>query len=459
MLVVCLVAAARASYCTPPSCGAPVSNYAWYGGESSTGRYVAIGGVFAVHRAGTGRDQCGAISQAGVQNVEAFLWAVRTFKTRYSTPDINIRAVAVDSCDNKNRAVQQVLNLEHCQIAFGTPPVSPSHLLAFVGADTGEQAAALALELGRLNKTLVSPAASSAFLGDITKYPYFLRTVPSDGEQAKALVALLAKRKWKHVQAVLEEGDGVAEAFRAAVAGEDICIVQTHVIPRERSSSHMKDIVRKLTAQRQTRVVVVLARPKAINELLLAAIGRRGMFTWVGGNSWYSSNVTVEGAVKNVADGAVVMALRSDNDDHSDAFMKYFEARKLDTNMYNPWMTAYWEQRFGCSVSGTGAGKCRTNLQSLEGVKIHSSVSYTIKAVDAVLNGIVRALKNGCPDNNPLCAGFVNSDRKWMAIYDKIRSDKFSKTTGDTLDTQHEIYNYRAAHDNCAGHCYVYVRH
>lgn len=460
VFAMCLVAAARASYCTPPSYGAPLSSYAWYGGESSTGRYVAIGGVFAVHRAGTGRDQCGAISQIGVQNVEAFLWAVRTFKTRYPSvsADFNIRAVAIDSCADKNRAVQQVLNLEHCQVAFGTPPVSPSHLLAFVGADNGEQAEALAHELGRLNKTLVSPAASSAFLSDIRKYPYFLRTVPSDGEQAKALVALLARRKWNHVQAVLEEGDGVGEAFRTAVAGAGICIVQIHVIPRVHTSTHMKDIVSKMTARRETRVVVVLARAKVINELLLAAISSRGMFTWVGGNSWYASNATVEGPVKNVADGAVVMALRSDNDAHSAEFKTYFDARKLDTNAYNPWMTAYWEQRFGCSVTRkAGTGKCFTSLQSLEGVKIHTSVSYTIKAVDAVLHGIVRATENTCPANNLLCTGFVNNDRKWTAIHDKIRSAKFSNTTGDTLDTQHVIYNYRAAHDNCAGHCYVYI--
>ncbi|KAI0209991.1 putative metabotropic glutamate receptor mgl-1 [Lamellibrachia satsuma] len=461
VLAACLLTVARARYCTPPSCSAPASSYAWYGGESSTGRYVAVGGVFAVHGTGSDPGHLGVIREAGVQNVEAFLWAVRTFKTRYPSASANftIRAVAFDSFTNKNLILQQVLNLEHCQLAFGTPPVSPSHLLAFVGTDTGEQAAALATELASLRKTLVSPAASNAFLSDVTKYPYFLRTVPSDGEQAKALVAMLEFRGWRYVQVVLEEGDEVGEEFRSAANNAGICIVQTQVIPKVRTSQHLADIVNKMITKKETRVVVVLAGENTINELLLKAISTRGMFTWVGGNSWGNSKRAVEGA-KNVAEGAVIVALRSDDDPNSAKFkfMDYFKARKPNTNAYNPWMTAFWEKRFACSVSGkAGTTLCRTDLQSLNSVQLATSVSYTIEAVDAILHGIARASKNACPSNDLLCSTFVNDADKWTAIHDKIRSSNFNVTTGETLDTRHVIYNFRAAHDNCANHCYKEV--
>ena len=468
VLVVCLLAVARTQYCTPPSCGAPVSSYAWYGGDSATGPYVTVGGVFAVHERGTGREQCGDVREDGIQNVEAFLWAVRTFQKRYPSvsAQFNIRAVAVDSCGDTNRAVQQVLNIEHCQVAVGVPPVSPGHLLAFVGADTTEQATALAPELARLRKTLVSPAASGAFLNDISKYPYFLRTVPSDAEQANAIVALLLLQGWRHIQVVLQEGEGVGEEFITAAVRHGICIVHTHISKKVYAASDMSDIVDRLTNTQETRIVVVLLAERDVNQLLRAAIHTRGMFTWVGGTSWGTSMTAVEG-VKNIAEGAVIVALRSNNDMESVyKFKSYFEARKPDTNAYNPWMTAFWEKRFGCSVDGRiGAQTCKTDIQSLEGFALDTSVPYTIKAVDAILHGIARARSNVCPTTSDgLCTAFVNDVNKWTVIHDKIRSVnlasvvKFNVTSGETLDTRHVIYNFRAAHDNCNTHCYVQVR-
>ena len=468
VLVVCLFAVARTQYCTPPSCGAPVSSYAWYGGDSATGPYVTVGGVFAVHERGTGREQCGDVREDGIQSIEAFLWAVRTFQKRYPSvsAQFNIRAVAVDSCGDTNRAVQQVLNIEHCQVAVGVPPVSPGHLLAFVGADTTEQATALAPELARLRKTLVCPAASGAFLNDVSKYPYFLRTVPSDAEQAKAIVALLLLQGWRHVQVVLQEGEGVGEEFLTAAERSGICIVQTHITKKVYAATDMSDIIDKLTTTQETRIVVVLLPERDVNQLLRAAIHTRGMFTWVGSNSWGTSMSAVEG-VKNIAEGAVIVALRSNNDMESVyKFKSYFEARKPDTNAYNPWMTAFWEKRFGCSVDGRiGAQTCKTDIQSLEGFALDTSVPYTIKAVDAILHGIARARSNVCPTTSDgLCTAFVNDVNKWTVIHDKIRSVnlasvvKFNVTSGETLDTRHVIYNFRAAHDNCNTHCYVQVR-
>ena len=453
---------ARSHICTPPSYDAPASSYAWYGGENSTTEeYVAVGGVFAVRVAGRGRHRCSRVyREAGVQNIEAFLWAVRTFKTRYPSASANftIRAVAFDSCADKNLMLQQVLNLEYCQLAFGTPPVSPKRLLAFVGTDTGEQAAALATELTRISRTLVSPAASNAFLSDVTKYPYFLRTVPSDGEQAKALVAMLAFRRWRYVQLVLEEGDGVGEEFRSAATDAGICIVQTQVIPKVHTSQHLADIVEKMITKKETRVVVVLAGENTINELLLKAISTRGMFTWVGGNSWGNSKRAVEGA-KKVAEGAVIVALRSDNIPNSAKFMDYFKALKVNTTDYNPWMTGFWEKRFNCTLRGKkGFTPCRTELQSLDGVQLDTFVPYTIEAVDAILHGFVRASKKACPSNDLLCSTFIKDRYKWAAIHNETRSGNFNVTTGETLDTRHVIYNFIASDDNCADYCYKEVR-
>lgn len=69
-----------------------------------------LGGIFGVHSPGTSLNNCGAIRERGLQNMEAFLWAINTFKTRYPTrlSAFNIGGLAFDSCGSSQKAMQQV---------------------------------------------------------------------------------------------------------------------------------------------------------------------------------------------------------------------------------------------------------------------------------------------------------------------------------------------------------------
>ena len=54
--------------------------------------------------------------------------------------------------------------------------------------------------------------------------------------------------------------------------------------------------------------------------------------------------------------------------------------------------------------------QCDVSAQSLAGITLDPYVPYTIKAVDAALNGIEGARRTACPGLNFLCTGFINND-------------------------------------------------
>ena len=453
--------------CTAPACSTSLP-FALLPANQSISDYLYIGGIFSVHEAGSSQYQCGKIREGGVQTMEAFFWAVRTFKERH--PDklqgIDIGAFAFDSCSTPDRAAQQVLNLETCVVGYGSPAIPPERVLGFVGPDQSSEALALAPILGEMDKILVSHAATTAEL-DGDHYPYFLRTVPSDSEQGLVIAEVLDKQKWKYVQVVHGSdtyGTTLNEAFRSEAEKRGICIVNTQIIPDGATDGNMDDIITSVVDRQETRVVVVLAKDAEAKTLLQAARreGSRRAFTWVGTNSWGTSPDIVDG-VEEYAEGAVTLTLDHSQDVVED-FEDDFEDLTPSTSIYSPWFTEYWEEHFQCYFPGSANVNsptvCNTNLQSLSGVAIDPYVPFAIMAVDALLAGISEARDNECSQTSGLCSAFLDTDEaKWALIQDKVLGVDvlgvdFDETTGGIVGVKHRVHNYRSPNQNCNDHCY-----
>ena len=53
---------------------------------------------------------------------------------------------------------------------------------------------------------VIGMSATSPVFNDKTKYPYFLRTVNDDNQQAKVIADLIKEYGWSHVMCIYEEG-------------------------------------------------------------------------------------------------------------------------------------------------------------------------------------------------------------------------------------------------------------
>ena len=404
------------------------------------------------------------------------MWALLTFRERFNNfnvlKDIQVGAVGFDTCSSGNVAVQTVLNVENCFVTYGSPTVLPANILAYVGADTSEENVLIASILGKMSKTQVSHAATSPTLSDTTRFPYFLRTVPTNVDEGAAMVGLLNRMQWKYVQLVYSAnlyGSTSAESFEKTAKSRNICIVTKQAIPLDAEASSMDAIIKTLSDNKETRAVVIMANNQYSREVLLAArrANARGVFTFIGTSSW-GDLTSVTAGVESIAEGAITITQDNTAQGLND-FSRYFETLHPDTNTHNPWFKQYWMDKFKCNLPGEPrkySSACNTTKQTLRDVQMDPFVPYTIKAVDAITKGIDDARKERCPNSNNMCTNFVNSPGKYDLIHNKIRTVNlpgisFDLTTGDTATATFKIMNFRSSRsqENCpGGHCYIQVR-
>ncbi len=478
-LLLTLLPVALGQDCTPPTPSLSAAQYALiqsHHADTTFGRYIYLTGLFPIHRAGEDPYSCrDDIDPWAIQNLEAFLWAVRTYRDRY--PDnilrgVQIGALGLDTCSSSFKMLQQVENLRGCVVGYGNPAIHPKSLLTFIGPTTNQEAIALSEYIKDNGPTVVSASATMDDLSNKTRFPLFLRTIGSEGVQMEGIVQIVKQRGWEVIQ-VLYAGDRQTRAGREALKNAantaGVCLVQEVEISRD---GDMDGVVMRLLDHDMTRGVVVLLQKPLIRQLL-AAVRRnnaQGIFTWIGTTKWADDPDVVSG-LEDVAEGAVTLSL--DTTEHTSDFVDAFYRTTPRADSDNPWFREYWSETFQCYfVGGPGENIYNTlcdpeysTSQTLRGTRIDPSVGYTVQAVDAALNGIGEARRKVCEISNSLCDDFL-VNQEWQAIHTAILEAgnpvQFNNNTGDPISTIFLIQNYKR--DNrrllCPNgdHCYQTVR-
>ena len=144
-----------------------------------------------------------------VQALEAMLYAVDLVNQRDDIlPEVTLSATLLDTCRVPEKAKRHLLELMDGDLAIEGNNHSNKdggkkrHVTAVVGAGSSDVSKEIAEMLAPMGVTQVSYGSSDPNLSDKEKYPTFLRTVPSDTEQAHVLVDLLLRYKWTYVKLV-----------------------------------------------------------------------------------------------------------------------------------------------------------------------------------------------------------------------------------------------------------------
>ena len=140
--------------------------------------------------------------------------------------------------------------------------------------------------LGLFAVPQISPSATSNLLSDKTRFPYFMRMVPPDRYQARAIIQILAHFEWTYVSAVYSRGSYGVELvarLRELAADHGVCVAGAHEVSSVTDRASFRRLVRQLHAAR-ARVVVLLVDQEEARRTLRAVreVGLAGHFTWVG---------------------------------------------------------------------------------------------------------------------------------------------------------------------------------
>ncbi|GLD49374.1 metabotropic glutamate receptor 1-like protein, partial [Lates japonicus] len=423
---------------------------------------VIIGALFSVHHQPSAEKvaerKCGDVrEQYGIQRVEAMFHTLDRINTDPNLlPNISLGCEIRDSCWHSSVALEQSIEFIRDSLISirddkdgskwcidGTPSNQPPPTKKPIAGVIGPGSSSVAIQVQNLlqlfNIPQIAYSATSIDLSDKTLFKYFLRVVPSDTLQARAILDIVKRYNWTYVSAVHTEGnygESGMEAFKELASQEGLCIAHSDKIYSNAGEKHFDRLLRKLRERLpKARVVVCFCEGMTVRGLLMAMrrLGVFGEFLLIGSDGWADRYEVVEG-YEHEAEGGITMKLQSEV---VKSFDDYYLKLRLDTNTRNPWFPEFWQYRFQCRLPGHPQENknykkvCSGNESLHENYVQDSKMGFVINAIYAMAHGLHDMHKELCPGQTGLCEAMDPIDGSKLLDY--LLKTSFRGVSGEEI--------------------------
>ncbi|KAM4522389.1 metabotropic glutamate receptor 1 isoform 2-T2 [Odontesthes bonariensis] len=423
---------------------------------------VIIGALFSVHHQPSAEKvaerKCGEVrEQYGIQRVEAMFHTLDRINSDPNLlPNISLGCEIRDSCWHSSVALEQSIEFIRDSLISirddkdgskwcidGTPSNQPPPSKKPIAGVIGPGSSSVAIQVQNLlqlfNIPQIAYSATSIDLSDKTLFKYFLRVVPSDTLQARAMLDIVKHYNWTYVSAVHTEGnygESGMEAFKELASQEGLCIAHSDKIYSNAGEKHFDRLLGKLRERLpKARVVVCFCEGMTVRGLLMAMrrLGVYGELLLVGSDGWADRYEVVEG-YEQEAEGGITMKLQSEV---VKTFDNYYLKLRLDENTRNPWFSEFWQYRFQCRLPGhpqenKNFKKVCTGNESLhENYVQDSKMGFVINAIYAMAHGLHDMHKEMCPGQTGLCEAMDPIDGSRLLDY--LLKTSFRGVSGEEI--------------------------
>ncbi|XP_067255024.1 G-protein coupled receptor family C group 6 member A [Chanodichthys erythropterus] len=293
-----------------------------YQGASAPGDII-IGGFFPIHEAvttvNTGengfsppqRPNCSKFYTKGLNQALAMIHAVEMANSSPMLRRLNITLGyrIYDTCSDVTTALWAVQDLLRPFSDCGSPTNSSytvQPITVVIGTSSSEISIAIARELNLQWIPQISYASTATILSDKSRFPAFMRTVPTDEYQTHAMVKLLKDNKWTWVGIIITDGDygrSAMESFVKHTETEGICVAFKAILPDSLADEqHLNASINKTVdiIEKNPKVNVVVSFAKSSQmKLLFERLPSKNVSNnkvWVASDNWS----TAKDILKNV---------------------------------------------------------------------------------------------------------------------------------------------------------------
>uniref|UniRef100_A0AAX7VXH1 G-protein coupled receptors family 3 profile domain-containing protein n=1 Tax=Astatotilapia calliptera TaxID=8154 RepID=A0AAX7VXH1_ASTCA len=294
---------------------------------------IILGGVFSFHTGWKDRTDTymikplntiihNCLSQLSLnfrdlQFAQAMLFAIEEINNSTDLlPGISVGYKIYDICGPDTRSIGATLALangnEIVSVPSKTTCTRPAHVQAIIGATSSSKSIAVATVIGPFFIPVISYFATCACLSDKTKYPSFLRTIPSDYYQSRALAHLVKYFGWTWVGAIRSNDDygnnGMA-TFTETAQQLGICLEYSVPFFRTDPSAKIQRIIDIIKASTSKVIVTFLTR--ADLNVLLPEFSYHNLsgYQWIGSETWIFDSRTAEMDTHHILDGAIGLSI------------------------------------------------------------------------------------------------------------------------------------------------------
>ncbi|XP_026230450.1 extracellular calcium-sensing receptor-like [Anabas testudineus] len=360
---------------------------------------ILLGGIFAFHGSWKNRKdtyqnkplplECTILNLGEFQFAQAMLFAIEEINNSTDLlPGISLGYELYDTCGSVARSVRVALALtngnEAVSVPSDVPCNRPAKVQAIIGETSSSPCMAVATVIEPFYIPLISPFATCACLSDKTKYPSFLRTIPSDYYQSRALAQLVKHFGWTWVGAVRSNDDygnnGMA-TFRETAQQLGICLEYSVSFFRTDPPNKIQKII-DIVKISTSKVIVTFLSYFDMDVLInhLSQYNLTG-YQWVGSEAWIFGSQIAEMDKHHILDGAIGLFIPK-------AHVRGMSEFIVDVKPVSLWghelFTEIWETLFSCkfkqSSSSTENQRECTGHEDLRGLQ-HSFIDMSLMPI------------------------------------------------------------------------------
>ncbi|RDD46595.1 Metabotropic glutamate receptor 2 [Trichoplax sp. H2] len=425
---------------------------------------VVLGGLFSVHfHYNPLSRKCGYISERGVKWVQAMIYTIDQINNNQNIlPNITIGFDIRDTCSSASHALEESLDFviySHLEdkrrrnallgnicgkdftpssnTYYQSPEVRNQtvassfsaipNIAAVIGGRSSRVSIAVASLLSNFDIAQISYASTSRLLSDTIQYKSFFRTVPTDENQAKAIVDIVKHFNWTYVSTVAVDdsyGRLAVSSFQKKAAAHGICIAVDQRFPSQNNKQAIREIVAALKAANSAKVIILFcAEYEAIDFLEEASNQNLTDRIFIGSDAWGDSP-KVAALRREIVQGMLGVVL---NGKHIPKFEDYLKTLNLCNNQRNPWFQQLWYAKSQQNDIAFDPSDCvippEFHLNYTDTFyRENSKVVYVMDAIYAVAH----ALHNMLECTTTYCKAFNNSQIDRTAFIKYIQNVTFN---------------------------------
>uniref|UniRef100_A0A668REZ4 G-protein coupled receptors family 3 profile domain-containing protein n=1 Tax=Oreochromis aureus TaxID=47969 RepID=A0A668REZ4_OREAU len=318
------------------------------------------------------------------QVAQAMLFAIEEINNSTDLlPGVSLGYKMYDTCGSIAQGIKVALALMNGNQIVSTAPEAPCTKPAQVQAIMGETSS---------SPCMISHFATCACLSDKTKYPSFLRTIPSDYYQSRALAYLVKYFGWTWVGAIRTNDDygnkGIA-TFTETAQQLGICLEYSVSFFRTDPYEKIQKIIDIIKASTSKVIIGFLSHFDMDVLLHEFSLNNLTGYQWIGSESWIFDSQTAEMDIYHILDGSIGLSIPKS---HVTGLKEFMLDVKFLNSSNNELFTEFWEALFNCKFkelksTAENPREC-TGHEDLTGVKN----SFTDMSLMPIFNNVYKGV-------------------------------------------------------------------
>ncbi|XP_027017453.2 extracellular calcium-sensing receptor-like [Tachysurus fulvidraco] len=258
-----------------------------------------------------------------------------------------------DTCGSTSlgvKAAMTLLNGNENSVSNGIC-TKPAEVQAIIGETYSSVSMAIAKSIGPFSMPLISYYSTCECLSDKSKYPSFLRTIPSDFHQSRALAEMVKHFGWTWVGAIRRDDEyGNSGMATFSNVAEQLGVCLEYSLPFLPTYSHEKVLRIIEQIKMSTSRVIVAFFTQWDFDVLLPMLSEHNItgYQWVGTEGWISDPVVAKLDKHNILQGAIGLAIpKTKVTGLKDFILDIKPLKSVGSTIF----TEFWEALFKCKFT------------------------------------------------------------------------------------------------------------